>query len=222
MVRFSKPAQEIGGVTRASASEGSMRREEIEQQLAEVREDQELMVRLQEELSRWQEVSAAKATALETLLRLEDLPFADSSTLFEITESLGISETEESTPSVVGEETGRLEPVPAGTLFPGMADRADVLPKEELSRFEECQTILGIADAIADHDDDGGVTVLYVATVMRALGMVSPEWTNIRKQAWGEAYKALAGAPGYEFCGKGTGRFRRIQPPTQLETSTFN
>lgn len=198
-----------------------MRRKDIERQLAELREDQSLIARLQQELARWQDVSVEKVSALETLRRLDDVPFADSSTLFEITELLGVSDADEGVPSGVGEETLQLGQVPPGTLLPGMAEPEDVLPQEELSRYQGCQTILDIA-AVAADDGDGDVPVLYVSTVMRALGMVNPEWKNIRKQAWGEVYKALDGADEYEFCGKGSGRFRRVEPPVQSETVTLD
>ena len=83
---------------------------------------------------------------------------------------------------------------------------------EEFAEFRDCQSLIEIADRVAQLDE-GTVSVVKVRDIAEVAGFANPDNKRPRKQLWLRVYEVLQKSDDYEYGGRGTGVFTRRSDP---------
>ena len=186
-------------------------RDWIEAELEALHEDQVITSRVRRFLDRLQETNDQKINAYETLLRLSNDPTADSSYLEEMLEKLGITVDEPDGNGDQEQTDGEAsESRPAGDDSLGAT-----VVSEEFIPYVNCETIPEVVETLADLQN-GAVSVARAAAIVMAVGLAKSTWQNPKDRSWTIVYNMLKESERYQYCGRGTARFRRVRPADTL------
>ena len=84
---------------------------------------------------------------------------------------------------------------------------------EEFAEFRDCQSLIEIADRVAQLDE-GTVSIVKVRDIAEVAGFANPDNKRPRKQLWLRVYEVLQKSDDYDYGGRGTGVFTRRSDPT--------
>ena len=208
------------------ASGGFMDKEEMARRHRALVDLKEFLSNVQKGAARREAAVDRQLEAYDILLGLDSHPSADSRAAAEVAALLEMLDDETGPEKMLQRlaEDAMGEDVVWGISqrpsdawedeVPASQWESDRVSAEEFAQFQDCQSLIEIADRVAQLHD-GVVSITKVTDIAEVAGFANQTNKRPRKQLWLRSYEILRKSDHYDYGGRGTGLFTRREDQTE-------